>query len=75
MSQTSLVSRLFVTLTENNPVAWWDSHELALNLSISETVWDHIESEKNRRQPTSKEELLSVFQEAWRVIPEDYSSV
>ena len=35
-------------------------------------VWDHLDREQNKRQPTSKEELWDVLQEAWRTIPEEY---
>jgi len=34
-------------------------------------VWDDLDREKNKRQPTSKEKLWNVPQEAWRTIPED----
>jgi len=37
------------------------------HLHIMEAVWDHLQREQNKRQPTSK-----VLQEAWRTIPEDY---
>ena len=43
------------------------------DLDIIEVVWDHFDSEQNKRQPTSKEELWNVLQEARRTIPEDYS--
>ena len=36
------------------------------------SVWDHLDRERNKRQPTSKEEPWDVLQEAWRNIPEDY---
>ena len=42
------------------------------DLDIIEAVWDHCDRERNKRQPTSKEELWDVLQEAWRTIPEDY---
>ena len=42
------------------------------DLNIIEAVWDHPDRERNTRQPTSKEELWDVLQEAWRTIPEDY---
>jgi len=42
------------------------------NLNIIEAVWNHLDRERNKRQPTSKEELWDVFHEAWRTIPEDY---
>ena len=42
------------------------------DLNINEAVWDHLDRERNKRQPTSKEELWDVLQEAWRTIPEDY---
>ena len=41
------------------------------DLNIIEAVWDHLDRERNKRQPTSKEELWDVLQEAWRTIPED----
>ena len=44
------------------------------DLTIIEAVWDHLNREQNKRQPTSKEELWDVLQEAWRTIPEDYFS-
>ena len=40
------------------------------DLNIIEAVWDHLYRERNKRQPTSKEELWDVLQEAWRTIPE-----
>jgi len=43
-----------------------------LDLNIIETVWDYLDREQNKRQPTSKEELWGILQEAWRTIPEDY---
>ena len=42
------------------------------DLNIIEAVWDHLDRERNNRQPTSKEELWDVVQEAWRTVPEDY---
>ena len=42
-------------------------------LDIIEAVWDHLDREWNKRQPTSKQELWDVLHEAWRTIPEDYS--
>jgi len=36
----------------------------SLDISIIEAVWDHIDREQNKRQPTSKEELWNVLQEA-----------
>jgi len=42
------------------------------DLNITEAVWDHVDRGRNKRQPTSKEELWDVLQEAWRTIPEDY---
>ena len=44
----------------------------SLNLIIVKAVWDHLDRERNTRQPTSKEELWNVFQVAWRTISEDY---
>ena len=44
----------------------------SLDLKIIEAVWDHLDRERNKRQPTCKEELWDVLQEAWRTIPEDY---
>jgi len=43
----------------------------SLNLNIIEAVWDHLDREQNKRQPTSKEELWEVLQGAWRTISED----
>ena len=43
----------------------------SLDLKITEALWDHLDRERNKRQPTSKEELWDVLQEAWRTIPED----
>ena len=37
-----------------------------------EAVQDHLDREQNKRQPTSKEELWNVLQEAWRTIHDDY---
>jgi len=42
------------------------------DLNIIEAVLDHLDRERNKRLPTSKEELWDVLQEAWRTIPEDY---
>jgi len=42
------------------------------DLNIIEAVWDHLDRERNKRQPTSKEELWEVLKEAWYNIPEDY---
>ena len=42
------------------------------DLNIIEAVWDHLDREWNKRQPTSKEELWDVLQEPWTTIPEDY---
>ena len=41
------------------------------DLNITEAVWDHLDREQTKRQPTTKEELWDVLQEAWRTIPED----
>jgi len=38
------------------------------DINIIEAVWDHLYRERNKRQPTSKEELWDVLQEAWRTI-------
>ena len=43
------------------------------DLNIIETVWDHLDRERSRKQPKSKEELWEVLKEAWYNIPEDYS--
>ena len=40
------------------------------DLNIIEAVWDHLDRERNKRQPASKEELWDVVQGAWRTIPE-----
>ena len=37
------------------------------NTLLNNAVWDHLDRERNKRQPTSKE----VLQEAWRTIPEE----
>jgi len=37
---------------------------------IIEIVWDHLDREQNKRQPTSKDKLWNVLQGAWRSIPE-----
>ena len=42
------------------------------DLNIIEAVWDHLDRERNKMQPSSKEELWHVLQEAWRNIPADY---
>ena len=42
------------------------------DLNIIEAVWDHLDRELNKRQPTSKEKLQNVLQEAWQNIPADY---
>ena len=42
------------------------------DLNIIEAVWDYLDRERNKSQPTSKEELQDVLQEACRRIPEDY---
>ena len=42
------------------------------DLNVIEAVWDHLDRERNKRQPTSKEEFWDVLQKAWRTIPEDY---
>ena len=41
------------------------------DFNIIETVWDRLGVE----QPTSKEEIWDVLQEAWRTIPEDYKDI
>ena len=41
------------------------------DLNIIEAVWDHLDRKWNNWQPTSREELWNVLQEAWRTIPED----
>ena len=40
------------------------------DLNIIEAMWDHLDRERNKRQPTK--EVWDVLQEAWRTIPEDY---
>ena len=42
------------------------------DLNIIEAVWDHLDRERNKGQPKSKEELWEVLKEAWYNIPEDY---
>ena len=39
------------------------------DLNITEAVWDHLDRERNKSQPTSEEELWDVLQEAWRTRP------
>jgi len=34
------------------------------DLNIIEAVWDHLDRKRNKRQPTSKEELWDVLLEA-----------
>ena len=48
----------------------WPSQSPDLN--IIEAVWDHLDRERNKRQPKSKEELWEVLKEAWYNIPDDY---
>jgi len=48
------------------------NHLQSPDFNIIEAVWDHLDREQNKRQPTSKEELWDVFEEACRTIPEDY---
>ena len=40
------------------------------NLDIIEPVWDHLDREKNKKHPKSKEELWTVSREAWNM-PQD----
>ena len=42
------------------------------DLNIIEAVWDHLDRERNKGQPKSKEELKEMLKEAWYNIPEDY---
>ena len=42
------------------------------DLNIIEAVWDHVDRERNKRQPTSKEDLWNVLQETQRTLPEEY---
>ena len=42
------------------------------DLNIIEAVWDYLDREKNKKQPTSKDQLWRVLKEAWDNIPEDY---
>ena len=46
----------------------WTKNQWQQDLNIIEAVWDHLDRERNKRQPTSKEEL---WDEALRTIPED----
>ena len=39
------------------------------DLNIIEAVWDHLDRERNKRQPKSKEELWEVLIEAWYKYP------
>lgn len=57
---------------------WWKqtwrnaiSHGSLFPMPGSKAVWDHLDSEWSKRQPTSKVELWNVFQEAWRAISEE----
>jgi len=49
-----------------------------MNLPLSpylnniEAVWDHLDREQNKREPTSKEKHWNILQETSRTIPEDY---
>jgi len=36
------------------------------SLDITEAVWDHLDREHNKMQPTSDEDPWNVSQEAWR---------
>ena len=60
--------------TENQwqQVLWRDESSPEPRLNIIEAMWDRLHREQNKRQPTSKEQLWDVLQEAWRTIPEDY---
>ena len=42
------------------------------DLNIIDTVWDHLDRERNKRQPKSKEELWEVLKKAWYNISENY---
>ena len=42
------------------------------DLNIIEVVWDHLDSERNKGQPKSKEELWDVLKEISYNIPKDY---
>ena len=42
------------------------------DLNIIEAVWDHLDRERNKGQPKSKEELWQVLKEAKYNISEDY---
>ena len=44
----------------------------SLDVNSTEAVWDHLDREWSKRQPTSKEALWDVLQEVWRTISEDY---
>jgi len=51
---------------------------LVMNMSQSQdfnnirAVCDHLDTEWNKMQPTSKEDPWNVLQKTWRTIPEDY---
>jgi len=54
---------------------FWKSMDWApqsLDIKITEAVLDHLNSEQNKRQPTLKDILWNVLQEAMKSIPEDY---
>ena len=42
------------------------------DLIIIESLWDHLDRDRNKLQPKSKDELWEVLKEAWYNIPEDY---
>lgn len=42
------------------------------DLNIIEAAWEHLDREKNKKQPKSKEELWNVLQDAWNNMPQDY---
>jgi len=42
----------------------------SLDLNII-AVWDHLDRDQNKRQPTSKEVLWDVLEEAWRTVRKD----
>jgi len=47
-------------------------HNPPQSLIIIEAMWDHLGRERDKRQPTSKEELWDVLQETRITIPENY---
>ena len=58
------------TADKTQTVMDWPPQSAALN--ITEAIWDHLDRERNKGQPNSKDELLEVLKEGLYNIPEDY---